>query len=80
VEKRDSRVGVFMGDVVAFRRKLALPVEDEESEIDLITALDVAIRDLSDLSLHLTTEDALSQALACRSMLQRAFAAALQQA
>lgn len=69
-----------MGDVVVFRRRMVAPAEEESPEIDLLTALDVAIRDLGDISDHLTNDAARNQAFECRAMLERAFAAALQQA
>lgn len=57
-----------------------MSTEEEGPEIDLITALDVAIRDLSDITPHLLDAAARDQAFACRTMLERAFAAVLQQA
>ena len=51
--------------------------EAEEVEIDLMTAVDVAIRDLRDIARR-GDEATRLQADECRSMLERAFGAALQ--
>ncbi len=47
---------------------------DEPPEIDLVTAVDVAIRDLREIAAALQGE-ARGQAEACRKMLERALAA-----
>ncbi len=67
-----------MGVVVAFRPRVQ--VEDDleaEVEIDLLTAVDVAIRDLRDIMRRWGEEPALEQAHACQEMLERAYRAAL---
>jgi hypothetical protein len=64
-----------MGDVIAFRPVAARPpAEDDECDVDILTALDVAIRDLRDIAADLTSDAARRQAEACRMMLERAYA------
>ena len=64
-----------MADIIPFRR----PVErvDEEADIDLLTAVDAAIRDLRDIAQHWGEEAARQQADECLRMLERAFEAAV---
>jgi len=64
-----------MGQVIAFPEPKAKI--SEEPGIDLLTAVDVAIRDLRDIGGR--CDDPLARALAedCRKMLQRAFEDAL---
>jgi hypothetical protein len=64
-----------MAQVIPFRRN-RMPAE-EEIEIDLLTAVDVAIRDLREISLRCEQESARKQADECCRMLERAFNAAL---
>jgi hypothetical protein len=64
-----------MGEVIAFPR----PAERLE-EIDLLTAVDCAIRDLRDIARLCSVGLAQDQANDCRQMLERAFAAALREA
>jgi hypothetical protein len=64
-----------MGVVVAFQPRLEKTEED--AEIDLLTAIDVAIRDLRDITRRWGEQAALEQAEACREMLERAYDAAL---
>jgi len=45
----------------------------EADEIDLLTAVDVAIRDLRDIAARWGEEEARVQAEECRRMLERAF-------
>ena len=64
--------GIDVGDVVAFR----LPGAEEEGaepEIDLLTAVDVAVRDLGDIIRHWGSPPALKQAEACHRLLLRSF-------
>lgn len=69
------RLGVdCMGVVVEFRARVESA--DEESEIDLLTAVDAAIRDLRDIASRWGEDAARRQAEECREMLERAFAAA----
>ena len=63
-----------MADVIPFRARYA-PVE-EEVTIDLLTAVDVAIRDLRDISRR-WDESSRRQAEECRQMLEAAFMVAL---
>lgn len=63
-----------MGEVIAF------PVRsfeaDTEMDIDLVTAVDVAIRDLRDIAAQLRGDDRIrQQADECLDMLKRALAA-----
>ncbi len=58
--------------VIPFRPRP--PVEDEEPDIDLATAVAVAIRDLRDIADGLA-DGAREQAIACRRMLERALVA-----
>ena len=64
-----------MAQVIPFRRN-ATPA-DEEIEIDLLTAVDVAIRDLRDISSCCQQETARKQADECCRMLERALQTAL---
>ncbi len=60
-----------MGVVIEFRSRKES--EEAECEIDLMTAVDAAIRDLRDISSRWGEEDARVQAEECREMLERAF-------
>lgn len=51
--------------------------DDESVEIDLLTAVDAAIRDLRDIAARWGEEGARLQADECRRMLERAFDNAL---
>jgi hypothetical protein len=64
-----------MAQVIPFRRK-ETPAEDE-IEIDLLTAVDVAIRDLRDISSRCEQDGARRQADECCRMLERALQTAL---
>lgn len=68
-----------MGEVVYLDTRRLSPVEADEGlfEIDLVTAVDVALRDLADITRHSTLEAARAQAEACRRMLKAAFDAAV---
>ena len=61
----------FMGDVIPFPQKPEWL--DEEHEIDLLTAVDAAIRDLREISRRWGDDAARRQAEECRLMLERAF-------
>lgn len=63
-----------MAEIIQFRSKAQLAEDDDE--IDLFTAVDVAIRDLRDIAARWGEESARAQAEECRLMLERAFAAA----
>ena len=60
-----------MAEVIPF------PTRAEELEIDLLTAVDAAIRDLRDIVRRWGEEPAREQADECRLMLERAYRAAL---
>lgn len=62
-----------MAQIIQFRPKSDI---DEAPEIDLITAVDLAIRDLRDIASRWGEEGARLQADECRLMLERAFNAA----
>jgi hypothetical protein len=68
-------MGMVLQFPVAMRRE---PAWDDE--IDLMTAVDVALRDLSDIIRHIGSAAAREQAEACREMLQSAFDNALAEA
>jgi hypothetical protein len=67
-----------MGMVLQFPVAVRAPEQDDE--IDLLTAVDVALRDLSDIIRHIGLPAAREQAEACREMLQSAFDAAVAEA
>jgi hypothetical protein len=58
-----------MADIIPFRIK----PEDYAGEIDLLTAVDAAIRDLRDIAANWNDESVRVQAEECRRMLERAF-------
>ncbi|HMN85223.1 MAG TPA: hypothetical protein PKA74_04455 [Bauldia sp.] len=64
-----------MGVVLEFRARVQSA--DDEADIDLVTAVDAAIRDLRDISRRWGEADARQQAEECREMLERALAAAV---
>jgi hypothetical protein len=66
---------LYMAEVIPFPVRRV--VSDEDIEIDLMTAVDAAIRDLRDISLRWGDEAARQQAEACRLMLEKAYDAAL---
>jgi hypothetical protein len=63
-----------MAEIVQFRSRAELA--EESLDIDLVTAVDVAIRDLRDIVASWGQETALLQAQECRRMLERALASA----
>ena len=66
-----------MAEVIPFPvRRIEMPADDE-LDIDLLTAVDAAIRDLRDISLRWGEEASRQQAEACRLMLEKAYDAAL---
>ena len=68
-----------MADIVQFRSKAALaeePLEPDALEIDLVTAVDAAIRDLRDIVAAWGADASRLQAEECRRMLERALEAA----
>jgi hypothetical protein len=64
-----------MGEVVEFRARIG--ITEEEPEIDLLTAVDVAIRDLRDISARWYEVSSRTQADECLRMLERAFRSAI---
>lgn len=59
-----------MAEIIEFRLRRD---DSEEQDIDLLTAVDAAIRDLRDISMRWGEEGARRQAEECRQMLERAF-------
>ena len=69
-----------MADIVQFRPRASLSVRPdvcEDLEIDLVTAVDAAIRDLRDIVAAWGAESSLKQAEECRKMLEEALASAM---
>ena len=64
-----------MGQVVQFKLR-QVAVKPDEDVIDLVTAVDFAIRDLRDILPHIPQGPIREQAEACRTMLQDALDAA----
>jgi hypothetical protein len=62
-----------MAEIVQFRSRADL--DEEALDIDLVTAVDVAIRDLRDIVARWGEETSRLQAEDCREMLERALAA-----
>jgi hypothetical protein len=65
-----------MAEIIQFPLRRADPDEDAAPDIDLFTAVDVAIRDLRDIAGALGEDAVREQAEACRRMLERAFSTA----
>ena len=63
-----------MAEIIQFRSKADLA--EEAGVIDPMTAIDVAIRDLREISANWGEESARIQAEECRRMLERAYAEA----
>jgi hypothetical protein len=66
-----------MAEIVQFRSRAELHEEALEMDIDLVTAVDAAIRDLRDIVSKWGDEAMLQQAQECRRMLERALAASI---
>lgn len=66
-----------MSNVIPFRKRVADPSPD--SDIDIFTAVDAAIRDLRDIA-HACDGAALHQVEECRRMLERALHTAVGEA
>jgi hypothetical protein len=64
-----------MAKIIPFRSKA--DIADDAGDIDLLTAVDVAIRDLRDIAARCDEGSARAQAEECRRMLERAYDAAL---
>ena len=65
----------YMAEIIRFPIRKA--VEEDVEEIDLLTAVDAAIRDLREISSRWGEESSRVQAAQCREMLERAFNAAV---
>jgi hypothetical protein len=63
-----------MSNVIPFRKRVADPAP--ESDIDIFTAVDAAIRDLRDIA-RVSDGAALDQVEECRRMLERALRSAV---
>jgi len=66
-----------MGQVLQFRQLKPAVVESEDDALDLLSAIDFALRDLKDIAPHILHEPAREQARLCQEMLQDAYDAAL---
>lgn len=64
-----------MAEIIPFPTRKT--IEEEIDEIDLLTAVDTAIRDLREISRRWGEESSRLQADECRMMLERAFNAAV---
>jgi hypothetical protein len=62
-----------MAQVIPFPTR----TEPEDEDVDILTALDVAIRDLRDITRQLDHEPTRQQAEDCRRMLEKALISAL---
>jgi hypothetical protein len=62
-----------MAEIIQFPLRPRYEADDDTIDIDLLTAVDVAIRDLRDIARALGEETVREQAEACREMLERAF-------
>jgi hypothetical protein len=63
-----------MAEIIQFRPRAE--IAEEAEDIDLYTAVDVAIRDLREIAARWGEEGARIQAEECRRMLEKAFNAA----
>ena len=59
-----------MAEIITFPVRVA---SEEDEEIDLLTAVDAAIRDLREIASRWGEETSRVQAEECRAMLERAF-------
>jgi hypothetical protein len=64
-----------MAKIIQFPPRAEL--QDEAPDIDLLTAIDTAIRDLRDIAAMCAEETARQQAEDCRRMLERAYESAV---
>jgi hypothetical protein len=67
-----------MGHVLQFRPLKPKVAESDGEALDLMSAIDFALRDLADITPHILHEASREQVRQCRQMLQDAFDAALQ--
>ena len=63
-----------MSNVIPFKKRVPDPVP--ESDIDIFTAVDAAIRDLRDIA-HACDGAVLDRVIECRRMLEQAFSSAI---
>ena len=66
-----------MGQVLQFRQLKPQLAASDGDALDLMSAIDFALRDLADITPHILHEPSREQARQCRQMLQDAFDAAL---
>ncbi len=64
-----------MGQVLQFRLPQMRPEAPAGPALDLMSAVDFALRDLADIGNHITLEAVREQAAACRQMLEAAYLA-----
>ncbi|MEO8668685.1 MAG: hypothetical protein ABI399_09230 [Bauldia sp.] len=64
-----------MATIIQFRSRA--DIAEESGDIDLLTAVDAAIRDLRDIAARCVETSARLQADECRLMLERAYEAAV---
>lgn len=69
------RESTRVAEIIPFRPKPK--ATEDDNELDLLSAVDIAIRDLRDLSRRLRGKASRQQAEDCRQMLERAFNAAV---
>ena len=62
-----------MAEIIQFPLHRVQPDDDDALDIDLLTAVDVAIRDLRDIARALGEDTVREQAETCQEMLERAF-------
>ncbi len=73
----DSREALGrVAEIIPFRNKKK-ESEEDDGAVDLLTAVDAAIRDLRDIAERCGEESSRRLAEECRRMLERAFAAAV---
>ncbi|KPH81048.1 hypothetical protein [Bosea vaviloviae] len=68
-----------MGQVLQFRLPPARAEAPIGDALDLLSAVDFALRDLTDIGNHVTLEAVREQAAACRQMLEAAYLAELEE-
>ena len=66
-----------MAEIIPFPRKNRESEEEEDGAVDLLTAVDAAIRDLRDIAERWGEESSRALAEECRRMLERALDAAV---
>ena len=66
-----------MGQVLEFRLRAAQHDGAGEAALDLLSAVDFALRDLADIASQSTLASIREQAISCRLMLEKAYEAEL---